>query len=74
MSAALNTVWFGGMHEGESKYHEDVVYALEYGPEAFIGMLTPQKSGKLIVKVADRSRSGNSNRWPEGQACKWNKP
>jgi NADPH-dependent curcumin reductase CurA len=34
------------------KYREDVVAGLERAPEAFLGLLTGQNFGKLVVKVS----------------------
>jgi NADPH-dependent curcumin reductase CurA len=56
---------FAGRHEearariarwldsGELRYREDVVVGLEKAPAAFIGMMTGENFGKLLVKVSD---------------------
>ncbi len=38
---------------GQLKYKEDVVEGLENAPAAFIGMMTGENFGKLIVRVSD---------------------
>ena len=38
---------------GQLKYKEDVVDGLENAPEAFIGMMTGENFGKLIVRVGE---------------------
>ena len=38
---------------GQLKYKEDVVDGLERAPEAFIGMMTGENFGKLIVRVGE---------------------
>jgi NADPH-dependent curcumin reductase CurA len=43
------TAW---LQAGKIKYREDVVEGLERAPEAFLGLLTGQNFGKLVVKVS----------------------
>jgi NADPH-dependent curcumin reductase CurA len=40
------------LQAGKIKYREDVVPGLERAPEAFLGLLTGQNFGKLVVKVS----------------------
>jgi NADPH-dependent curcumin reductase CurA len=40
------------LQAGKIKYREDVVEGLEKAPEAFLGLLTGQNFGKLVVKVS----------------------
>jgi len=40
------------LQAGKIKYREDVVAGLERAPEAFLGLLTGQNFGKLVVKVS----------------------
>ena len=44
------------IRSGELRYREDVVEGLENAPQAFIGMMTGENFGKLLIKV-----------WPEWQ-------
>ena len=41
------------VREGTLKYREDVVQGLEKAPEAFIGLLRGQNTGKMLVRVGD---------------------
>ena len=43
----------GWIRTGQLKYKEDVVDGLEKAPEAFIGMMTGENFGKLIVRVGE---------------------
>jgi len=40
------------LQDGKIKYREDVVAGLERAPTAFLGLLTGQNFGKLVVKVS----------------------
>lgn len=42
--------------EGRVKYREDIVEGFENAPRALIGLLRGENFGKLVVKVAERSR------------------
>jgi NADPH-dependent curcumin reductase CurA len=41
------------LSEGRIKYRETVVEGLENAPDAFIGMLRGDNTGKMLVKLAD---------------------
>lgn len=41
------------LKEGKLKYHEDVVEGIERAPDAFIGMLRGENTGKRLVKVSN---------------------
>ena len=41
------------MREGRIKYREDVVEGLENAPRAFIGLMSGENFGKLLIKVSD---------------------
>ena len=41
------------IESGQLRYREDVVEGLENAPKAFIGMMTGQNFGKLLVRVAE---------------------
>ena len=42
------------IRSGDLRYREDVVEGLENAPAAFIGMMTGENFGKLVVKVGER--------------------
>jgi NADPH-dependent curcumin reductase CurA len=42
--------------EGRVKYREDIVDGLENAPRALIGLLRGENFGKLLVRIAERSR------------------
>ena len=41
------------LREGKLKYREDIVQGLEKAPEALIGLLRGQNTGKMLVKVGE---------------------
>lgn len=43
-----------GISEGRIKYRETIVYGLENAPREFIGMLTGQNFGKLLIRVSGK--------------------
>lgn len=43
----------GWVDGGELRYREDVVVALEKAPATFIGLMTRENLGKLLVRVSD---------------------
>ena len=43
----------GWIRSGELQYKEDVVEGLENAPTAFIGMMTGENFGKLLIRVSD---------------------
>ena len=42
--------------DGRVKYREDVVDGFENAPRALIGLLRGENFGKLVVRVAERSK------------------
>ena len=42
--------------EGRVKYREDIVDGFENAPRALIGLLRGENFGKLVVRVAERSK------------------
>jgi NADPH-dependent curcumin reductase CurA len=45
----------GWLAEGKVRFSETVVEGLENAPDAFIGLLRGQNTGKMVVRVGDRS-------------------
>ncbi len=43
----------GWIKEGKLKFREDIVEGFENLPQAFIGMLSGDNTGKRLVKVAE---------------------
>jgi hypothetical protein len=41
--------------EGKVRFSETVVDGLENAPDAFIGLLRGQNTGKMVVRMDDRS-------------------
>ena len=41
------------MKEDKIKYREQIVEGIENTPKAFIGLLTGDNTGKMLVKVAE---------------------
>jgi len=43
--------------EGRIKYRESIVEGLENAPQAFLGLFSGENTGKMLVQVAERTRS-----------------
>jgi hypothetical protein len=43
----------GWIKSGTLRYREDVVEGIENAPRAFIGMMSGENFGKLLVKVSE---------------------
>jgi NADPH-dependent curcumin reductase CurA len=41
------------LREGKLKYRDTIVEGIENAPQAFIGLLQGENTGKMLVKVAD---------------------
>jgi NADPH2:quinone reductase len=46
------------VRDGTLQYREDVVEGLSNAPAAFLGMLRGENFGKLIIRVAAKTPSG----------------
>jgi NADPH-dependent curcumin reductase CurA len=43
----------GWVRSGELKYRETVVGGIEHAPDAFLGLLKGENTGKMIVSLGD---------------------